>query len=270
VVDSAAEEFVANGIAQKIETNFNIDEKSLNTLAAVREEICSIHLELSEVKKELQGILKGQQQLDEKLEKVLATLGSSSPPPPLPTPPDAGTSGKKDSDGGDGNRLKMAEFLKQKGSVFDLRVLNAFIHAAKQTTRSLLMKEGRFIAPQPLIKGRTVTFAHCARMKLSKGNDTGFMGVAFKSGHLNSTVTTIFGIQENEITGAIIDDLTKEFCNQVFGYAKAILVKEGIEFTITTPEVASGNQLETRQRWGDPYLALVFSLEERDFFILFW
>ncbi len=167
-------------------------------------------------------------------------------------------------------KLKMADYLKAKQSVFDVRVLNAFITATKATSKALLTKTANFVRPQPLPPGKFVTFSIGARMKLSKGNDSGYMGVGFKDRHLSAIVATLFGIPESEVTVALVNDLAKEFCNQVFGQAKSALSKDGIEYNITYPEIATGSQLDIRKHWGDAYLVLIFEMEAREFYVMFW
>jgi CheY-specific phosphatase CheX len=234
--------------------------------------------------RDMQKLTAGQDLLMTNVEKILATMSRfefANPGVPKATREAVSTSSgavasnaaatpAAEEAPAEGSKLKMAEYLKQKKSVFDVRVLNAFINAAKATSQMLLMKEVKFIRPQPLPPGKFVTFAHAARMKLSKGEGSGYMGVGFKANHINEAVSIIFGITPTEVTAAMLNDLTKEFCNQVFGQAKTALQKEGINYSITFPEVALGSQLDIRQTWGDAYLVLIFELEGKEFYIMFW
>lgn len=254
----------------------------------LQKDVNKLHETISNFQKDIQNIIATQESLKTNVEKILSSisriefprassrvLGNDAGLATDPLVSGAKTKGAKSSEAAaeqssDGSKLKMAEYLKQKKSVFDVRVLNAFINAVKATTQILLMQESKFIRPNPLPPGTYVSFAHAARMKLSKGEGSGYMGVAFKANHINSAVATIFGISVTEITAAMLNDLTKEFCNQVFGQAKTALQKEGIKYAITYPEIAMGSQLEIRNNWGDPYLSLLFELGEKEFFILFW
>jgi CheY-specific phosphatase CheX len=242
----------------------------------IQKEINKLHESISVLQKEMSGVSAGQ-------ESIKSTIERMQTPTPVPlgsrvsqdsradgVTPTTATSSPSAATQQDSGKLKMSDYLKQKQSVFDTRVLNAFINATKETAKVLLMKESAFQRPQPLPPGKFVTFANAARMKLSKGETSGFMGVGFKEKQLLPTVAALFGITEGEVTVAMINDLVKEFCNQVFGQAKAALLKDGIEYTITYPEVALGSQLDIRRSWGDSYLALIFEMDGKEFYILFW
>jgi hypothetical protein len=267
-----------NQLMKKIETEFH---EVTHQSRVMQKEMNRLHESVSQFQKDLSTLSKGQESIQQTLERCL-TGGRVKPlgaAPAIQGPshsdadtaqPGTGPVGTAIPASADATKLKMSEYLKQKQSVFDTRVLNAFINATRETAKMLLMKNANFLRPQPLPPGKFVTFANAARMKLSKGKDSGFMGVGFKAKHLQPTVATLFGISEPEVTGAMINDLVKEFCNQVFGQAKAALLKDGIEFTISYPEVALGSQLEIRKNWGDSYLVLVFEIEEKEFYIMFW
>jgi CheY-specific phosphatase CheX len=242
----------------------------------IQREINKLHESISILQKEVTSLSAGQNGIKNTIDLmqsptpvplgakiVVGTRTESAPQSPQKTPPPSVAPQES-------GKLKMSDYLKQKQSVFDTRVLNAFINATKETAKVLFMKEAAFQRPQPLPPGKFVTFANAARMKLSKGENSGFMGVGFKDKQLLPTVASLFGISENEVTVAMINDLVKEFCNQVFGQAKSALLKDGIAYTITYPEVAMGSQLDIRRSWGDSYLALIFEIEGKEFYILFW
>lgn len=257
-----------SGLVQRIETQFHeVTQQSRN----MQKEMNKLHESVVDTQKQLKDIQAGQDFVRTAIEKGNFSLGASHTPDTTQQaqqlPPSGAT---QEANSGDTSKLKMSEFLKQKQSVFDTRVLNAFINATKETTKMLLMKEAKFVRPQPLLPSKSVTFSNAARMKLSKGKDSGFMGAAFKDRQLQPTVAALFGIAESDVTIAMINDLVKEFCNQVFGQAKSALQKDGISYTITYPEIALGSQLEIRKAWGESYLALIFELNGKEFYILFW
>ncbi len=260
-----------NQLMQRIEGDFR---DVTNQSKCIQKEINKLHEAISGLEKKMDGAAAGQENIRLILERGQAPatvpLGKVSTESRSETPVNTAATPAASAAAAESGKLKMSEYLKQKQSVFDTRVLNAFINATKETSKMLLMKTTVFCHPQPLPPGKYVTFANAARMKLSKGATSGFMGVGFKEKQLQPTVATLFGIAEHEVTVAMINDLVKEFCNQVFGQAKATLLKDGIEYTITYPEVAMGSQLDIRRTWGDSYLALIFEMEEKEFYILFW
>jgi CheY-specific phosphatase CheX len=260
-----------NQLMQRIEGDFR---DVTNQSKCIQKEINKLHEAISGLEKKMDGAAAGQENIRLILERGQAPatvpLGKVSTDSRSETPVNTAATPAAAAAAADSGKLKMSEYLKQKQSVFDTRVLNAFINATKETSKMLLMKTTVFRTPQPLPPGKYVTFANAARMKLSKGATSGFMGVGFKEKQLQPTVASLFGIAEHEVTVAMINDLVKEFCNQVFGQAKATLLKDGIEYTITYPEVAMGSQLDIRRTWGDSYLALIFEMEEKEFYILFW
>lgn len=190
-------------------------------------------------------------------EKVVKAQPAKEPPTP---PPKADPPVKR----------SLKEFLAQEVSIFDVKVLNAFIKATKDVVKSNALKEPAFI--KPIIDGKMqfpITVA--GRMQLARDKGKGAMAFCLCQESASEMTRAVLVMPEQEtLSSNDIKDVTSEICNQICGKSKVNLKNDGYSFDIGLPEIHQGKTSEIMQSLGKPNVALFFEFNKQPFYIFFW
>jgi len=203
---------------------------------------------------------------------------SPVPPPASPSSPSSPSSVPSPSQGakeiekaGESKQRSLSQFLEDEISIFDVKVLNAFIKATKEIFAANLGEEPQFLKPR-VEKNLKVPIVVVGKMNLTrdqKGN--GSMAVAFekKSIEIIAAKILMMPLDSKPLTRDCLD-VTSEMCNQVCGKSKILLKTDGYNFDIALPEVSAGTTEQMYQKLGIPKIALHFKYKNESFYILFW
>jgi CheY-specific phosphatase CheX len=219
----------------------NILEEKINlyytNIVQKLEEIIAIHKNLN------QDHLDLKQNLVILEEKILAKLAQLQTPEKSPSP---------------------------KKTVFDVKILNAFIKSTKEIIKVNTRQEALFLKPIADTKEPLPIIA-ASKMELSKDKSKGSVAFCLQQESAEQITKAIFMLPtDGKITPLDIKDVSSELCNQICGKSKLTLRKEGYSFEISLPEIHQGKSDEILTVLGTPKIALHFEFKGKPFYLFFW
>ncbi len=191
---------------------------------------------------------------------------TNSPTKPASSAGQAPNSGPPPS----GAAQNLKEFLASEPSIFDVKVLNAFIKATREVIKTNAKQDPQFLKIR-IEKGMSFPIAIAGKLHLSHNGGKGVMALAFEASCIDAIAKAVFNMpQDAQVNEADRADVTSELCNQVCGKSKVFLSKDGYTFDIGMPVVEKGDSASLNKLLTPPKIALVFQLQEMPFFALFW
>ncbi|MDH5178425.1 MAG: chemotaxis protein CheX [Gammaproteobacteria bacterium] len=147
----------------------------------------------------------------------------------------------------------------------DVLIINALLNSLMNvlsTMANLVPKPGDPIAKKDNLARGEVTGLLDMESDIAKGS----MAISFTTGFIKSLVKRMVGDEIKQVDDTA-KDLTGEMANMIVGGAKAILSEKGIDISMSTPQVLSGNKHEINHKYPGQTVILPFKSEEGEFFL---
>jgi len=143
------------------------------------------------------------------------------------------------------NLKDMKSYLHRSKTIFDVKILNCFITSAVSVIESNIRIKPSFIKLEMHVTEYIPPYI-AGRMSLKGTTGGGELAVSFPRNTILFIVCKMFKFKSvKEATPDLVEDVTKELCNQICGQAKIELVKLNYDMHIEIPQISKPSEEET-------------------------